>query len=130
MHLCNEDLRMAVVTDPGNRIIAGFTDDDILVTQGFNLLFEKEIGDIRFIPLEDGSMQAIYKQKDVALPVGTIDSAELIKRYKEAQEKQQKMQEQTEVTVVDADSTASVDPLVDIEDDDDEIITVDESDKK
>lgn len=130
MRLCNEDLRMAVITDPANRIVAGFTDDDILVTQGFNLLFEKEIGDIRFIPLEDGSMQAIYKQKDVALPVGTIDSAELIKRYKEAQEKQQKMKEQNEVTVVDADSTASVDPLVDIEDDDDDIITVDESDKK
>lgn len=115
MQLFNEEVKMAVVLDKTSRVIAGFTDEKAFVSDGCQLLFEKKLGDIRFIPLEDGSVQATYAQEGVALPLGTMNSEQLIEHYDRLQQQQQQQASATAEPKID-DGLPVVDPLLHEED--------------
>lgn len=79
MKIGNIEVKMVVITDSTGRMIAGFSDTNIINTEGYRFLFESKLGDIKFIPLNDGSVQAVTVKENVALPVGAMNSEQLIK---------------------------------------------------
>lgn len=78
MKIGDIDVKMVVIVDKTKRVVAGFSDTNIITTDGYNFLFENELDDIRFIPLEDGTVQAVAPSKGTALPVGTMNSEQFI----------------------------------------------------
>lgn len=79
MKIGNIEVGMVVVVDKTSRVVAGFSDASVINTEGYRFLFENKLGDIRFIPLEDGTVQAVAISEGVALPVGNMNSEQFIK---------------------------------------------------
>lgn len=78
MKIGDIDVKMVVIVDKTKRVVAGLSDTNIITTDGYNFLFENELGDIKFIPLDDGTVQAVAPSKGTALPVGTMNSEQFI----------------------------------------------------
>lgn len=122
MKIANVEARLIVLTDKNGKVIAGFTQDDAIITADILVMVEKEVGDIRFVQLEDGSVQAAPNSKDIAFPVGTMNSTEFITKFKELQKQQEEQNKNSDVVTSDNDSALTVDPLEDIDVEDVEIL--------
>ena len=122
MKIANVEARLIVLTDKNGKVIAGFTQDDAIITADILVMVEKEVGDIRFVQLEDGSVQAAPNSKDISFPVGTMNSTEFITKFKELQKQQEEQNKNSDVVTSDNDSALTVDPLEDIDVEDVEIL--------
>ena len=118
MKVAGTEVNIIVITDKDGRLIAGFTQDDAIITGEFMALGEKKIGDLRFIQLEDDSVQVVPFREGAVFPIGTMDSTEFVTRFKELQkQKAAENSNNDEVTISSNDTTDDliVDPLEDVE---------------
>lgn len=125
MQIAGSEVSVIAIADKEGRLIAGFTQNDVIITGEFVALGEKVVGDLRFIQLEDGTIQVIPFREGAVFPVGTMNSSEFITRFKELQkqkEAEDSKNDGVKISSNDKSGDLAVDPLEDVEIEDVEVL--------
>ena len=125
MQIAGSEVSVIAITDKEGRLIAGFTQDDVIITGEFLVLGEKTVGDLRFIQLEDGTIQVVPFKEGAVFPVGTMNSSEFVTRFKELQkqrEAEDKKHDDITISSNEKSDDFTVDPLEDVEIEDVEVL--------
>lgn len=93
MKIGDKDIRALSVTDKSGRVLITITDDNTVTTEGIILYMEEKLGDVCYIPMDDGSVQAVYKQKDMSLPICAMNSEQFMAAAKEEKASREKKAE-------------------------------------
>lgn len=78
MKIGTTELTALVVTDSNNRVVTVISDQNTIITQNIKFFAEENVGDIRFIPMDDGSVQAVLAKEGMTFPVSAMTSEQFI----------------------------------------------------
>lgn len=78
MMIGGSEANFAVFVDTSGKVIAGVSDNNVIVSDGLSLLIEQKRGDLRFVEYENGAIQAIDTKGDMTVPKGALYSDEFI----------------------------------------------------